>query len=249
MTRIVWTKLEKQAVIEKMVAAFVKEPYLTNKQALREGQTVLPVSRRMVITDQRAFSHKAKIELARTIGRQCQAHTGPSERVEEPVAISAPTPEPERKKDPTERLLEIFELLLDVVAARVAARVADHMNPPKKEDVHAAVNRAFDREYAKLDPLPLDEAKLTGKPGVLIIGLIPTQVNVVRSTRNWPLDLTFMTAEDAVTRPYLQRAHTILMTRFINHSVQEKYRKAPMLHFCNGATSALCEILDKLSQP
>jgi len=45
------------------------------------------------------------------------------------------------------------------------------------------------------------------------------------------------------------RAHTVLMTKFINHSVQDKYRKAPKLHFVNGGMGELGEVLDSIVPP
>jgi hypothetical protein len=41
--------------------------------------------------------------------------------------------------------------------------------------------------------------------------------------------------------------HTILMTKFINHSVQERYRKAQNLRLCNGGVSELSVILKSIS--
>jgi hypothetical protein len=87
------------------------------------------------------------------------------------------------------------------------------------------------------------------KPGVLVIGLLASQAYAVISTWGTRLDLTFMTPEDAVHRPKLVRAHTILMTKFINHSVQDKYRKAAKLHFVNGGMGELGEVLDSITPP
>jgi hypothetical protein len=60
------------------------------------------------------------------------------------------------------------------------------------------------------------------------------------------LDLYFFTAEDAVNRPKILRAHTVLMTKFISHAVQDKYRKAPKLHYCNGSVAVLVGMLEKI---
>jgi hypothetical protein len=57
-----------------------------------------------------------------------------------------------------------------------------------------------------------------------------------------------MTGEEGLTRPQLLRAHTVLMTKFINHSVQGKYRKAPRLHFCNGGVTELRRVLEDIAQ-
>jgi hypothetical protein len=57
------------------------------------------------------------------------------------------------------------------------------------------------------------------------------------------LDYTFATAEQAVSHYTFNKDHTILMTKFINHSVQAKYRKHPNLHYCNGGVSELKHML------
>jgi len=85
------------------------------------------------------------------------------------------------------------------------------------------------------------------RPGVLIIGLLGAQVT--ETIAAFPhLDITHMTGEEGLTRPALLRAHTVLMTKFINHSVQGKYRKAPNLHFCNGGVSELRRMLSEIGQ-
>jgi hypothetical protein len=163
------------------------------------------------------------------------------ERVEAPPATYVPTPPPERNEGPTTRLLDILELFLDVIATRVAMRVADA--------IQTGTPAAPEREHAKHNPLPLNESKCTGLPGVLVIGLLPQQENTIRTVYGTRLDLCFMDVEEAKSLPVKRRAHTVLMTKFINHAVQEKYRQAPMLHFCNGGTTDLAKILDKVCHP
>ena len=52
-----------------------------------------------------------------------------------------------------------------------------------------------------------------------------------------------MTGEEAVSRHRFNADHTILMTKFINHSAQAKYRTAPNLHYCNGGVSDLTTLM------
>ena len=232
MARIVWSHIEKGAVFANMVEVFKQFPKLEKKEALSRAQSVLRFDRRIVATDQRVFNYKDRIEIARQKALQ-ESKKKPPEAVEAPAPILAPTPTPERKETPKKRLADILELLLDVVAESVAARVQLKMvdtPPPAPQPKH--------------DPRPVPRATGYAKPGVLVIGLLPAQAHHVSHLLADKLDLSFFTAEDAVTFPKLTRAHTVLMTKFISHAVQDKYRKAPKLHFCNSGVAVLVSLLE-----
>jgi hypothetical protein len=198
------------------------------------AQTVLKSHRWVKITDQRVFNYKERIDIARQqAGLKLRAK--PPEAVEAPAPILAPAPAPEPKETPKKRLADILELLLDVVAESVAARVQLKMvdtPPPEPQPTH--------------NPQPIPHPTGYAKPGVLVIGLIPAQAHYVSNLLADKLDLYFFTAEDAVHRPKIVRAHTVLMTKFISHAVQDKYRKSPKLHFCNGSVAVLVGLLEKI---
>ena len=240
MTRIVWSVIEKGAVFANMESAFAMNPNMPRKEALRMAQTVLKSHRWIKVTDQRVFNHKDRIEAAREKAMQ-KLRKKPPEAIGIPAPILAPTPAPERKETPKGRLADILELLLDVVAESVAAKV--------NRKILEAIPEAPVAHRPKHDPQPIPHATGKAKPGVLVIGLLASQAYAVISTWGTRLDLTFMTPEDAVHRPKLVRAHTVLMTKFINHSVQDKYRKAPKLHFVNGGMGELSEVLDSIVPP
>jgi hypothetical protein len=254
MARIVWTNVEKGAVFTRMMFEFLQRPLLTRKEALRLAQSVLPSDRWVVITDQRVHTYRDRIDIARQKALQ-ESRKKPEKPVETPAAILAPPPAPERKESTTERLAQAFERLLDIVADAVAQKVAERLTPPiSREELTRHVNQQFGAEFAKYprprhDPRPIPHPTGQAKPGVLVIGLLPTQVNSVSLMVGHQLDLTCYTAEMAVNRPPLVRAHTVLMTKFISHVVQEKYRKSPRLHFCNGGVSELVAILDSIVAP
>jgi hypothetical protein len=234
MARIVWSVIEKGAVFANMVEVFKQFPNLPRKEALTRAQSVLRFDRRIVATDQRVFNYKDRIEVARQKALQ-ESRKKPPETVEVPAPILAPTLAPERKETPKGRLADILELLLDVVAESVAARVQLKMvdtPPPEPQPKH--------------DPQPIPHPTGYAKPGVLVIGLIPAQAHYVSNLLADKLDLYFFTAEDAVHRPKIVRAHTVLMTKFISHAVQDKYRKAPKLHYCNGSVAVLVGMLEKI---
>ena len=240
MARTVWSLIEKSAVFARMEEVFRQYPNTTRKEALRQAQSVLKSHRWVVITDQRVFNYKDRIDIAQQRALQASRRT-PEKTIEAPAPILAPAPAPERKETPKGRLADILELLLDVVAESVAARV--------NRKILEAIPEAPVAHRPKHDPQPIPHPPGVAKPGVLVIGLLASQANAVISTWGTRLDLTFMTPEDAVHRPKLVRAHTVLMTKFISHAVQDKYRKAPKLHFCNGGTGELGEILDSIAPP
>jgi hypothetical protein len=240
MSRIVWSHIEKGAVSARLVDVFRQHPNITRKEALRQAQEILHSSRWVVITDQRVFNYKDRIEAAREMALE-KLRKKPPEAIGIPAPILAPTPAPERKETPKGRLADILELLLDVVAESVAARV--------NRKILEAIPEAPVAHRPKHDPQPIPHPTGVAKPGVLVIGLLASQAYAVISTWGTRLDLTFMTPEDAVHRPKLVRAHTVLMTKFINHSVQDKYRKAAKLHFVNGGMGELGEVLDSITPP
>ena len=234
MARIVWSNIEKGAVFANMVEVFKQFPQLGRKEAIRRAQSVLKSHRWIVVTDQRVFNYKDRIEVARQKALQ-ESRKKPPEAVEAPAPILAPTPAPERDAIPKTRLTDILELLLDVVAESVAARVQLKMvdtPPPVAPPKH--------------NPQPIPHPTGHARPGVLVIGLLPAQAHYVSNLLADKLDLSFFTAEDAVTFPKLTRAHTVLMTKFISHAVQDKYRKAPKLHYCNGSVAVLVGLLEKI---
>ena len=234
MARIVWSNIEKGAVFANMVEVFKQFPQLGRKEAVRRAQSVLKSHRWIVVTDQRVFNYKDRIEVARQKALQ-ESRKKPLEAAEAPAPILAPAPVPEPKETPKGRLTDILELLLDVVAESVAARVQLKMvetPPPVAPPKH--------------NPQPIPYPTGVAKPGVLVIGLIPAQAHYVSNLLADKLDLYFFTAEDAVHRPKIVRAHTVLMTKFISHAVQDKYRKAPKLHYCNGSVAVLVSLLEKI---
>jgi len=249
MTRIVWTNEEKVAIFAHMIEVFRQFPKLGRKEALKRAQTVLNASRWIKVTDQRVFNYKDRIEVARQKAQQ-ESKKKPPEAVVAPAPILAPTPAPERKESTTERLAQAFERLLDIMADAVAAKVAERITPPmSREELTRHVDQQFEAEFTKYprprhDPQPIRHPTGYAKPGVLVIGLLPAQAHHVSHLLAQYLDLSFFTAEEAITFPKLTRAHTVLMTKFISHAVQDKYRKSPKLHFCNGSVAVLISLLE-----
>ena len=244
MARVVWTAEEKEAVFKRLELIFADHPSKSRKDAFRSAQNhTLDPSRWAQITDQRVFNYKEQIEAARRNGLAIAKKRDETRKtLVEQLAIPAPPPAPERKEGATERLAGIFEQLLDVLADKIADRVAERWadqmfaNTPQ-----IMVNRP------KHNPEPVSQPR-QGRPGVLILGLLNQTGEQLRREYSDRFDIGWMDTDDASKRSPHPMAHIILMTKFINHSVQERWRKrAGVLHFCNGGVSELRQIIDKIS--
>lgn len=222
-TRIVWSTEEKAAHYERLVSLFKGNPGLNSKVAFREAQDVIAYDRHRKITDGTVFTHKVMLQKARAEAKQRLA---PQPVAPEPVAA-----------EPANPLLKIFDDLLDLLADRIAERLRPQMTFTEvKEQVNAEFDTQFRRYKAEVTP-----AK-PRKLSVLIVGLNGCQMSVV-TNKYADIKFTFMTGEEAVSRNRLSADHTILMTKFINHSAQGKYRAAPNLHYCNGGVTDLSTLM------
>ena len=232
-SRIHWTKIERAQINQALTEAFIASPLLTRREALRRAQLVLPYERRRKITDQTAFHERTVIEAAQVAAL---AAVPPKP---EPAPVSAPVIE----QPPVNPLLKIFDDLLDALADRIAERLRPQMTAPEvKQHINAEFDTHFKRYKAELTP------PKPRKPSVLIIGLNGVQMTSVN--RSYPeVKFTFMTGEEAVSRNQFHADHTILMTKFINHSAQNKYRQVPNLHYCNGGVSDLTALLHVVQKP
>lgn len=247
--RIVWTKDEKRALQDCMIDMCYVTPSYSNKGLLQRAQEeVIPYERRQKITDQKVFTYKAMINEARAKAEEHRAKVNKPKPVAAP--LPEPTPEPVRKLD---TLGEVFELFIDALADRIMDKLAARQ-PVEKTQTLEELNKTFDELYpewkkAPLQPMPNPMEMLNKltirkpkRPTVLVVGLNGCQMETIKNYKP-DLDYTFVTAEQAVSHYTFNKDHTILMTKFINHSVQGKYRKHPNLHYCNGGVSELKHML------
>lgn len=241
--RIVWTNFEKQLVSDSMVHFLVEHPSMTNKQVFASAQQALPYERRGKVTDQRVFSYKARINEARAAADKIIADR---KKVVAAKPPEPPAPEPVKKLD---TLGEVFELFIDALADRIIDKmikakqqVEERVEPePKHDDM---LDAAFfgGRLMDQLKGLSIRTPAKVKRPTALVIGLNGAQMECVKLSRP-EVDFTFVSAEQALSHSTLNKEHTFLMTKFINHSVQGKYRKHPNLHYVNGGVSDLKTIL------
>lgn len=237
--RIVWTKEEKRALRECMIDICYVTPTMSNKGLLQHAQEeVIPYERRSKITDQRVFNYKNLINEARAAAEKHRQTVSKPKPAPTPPPVIAP--EPVKKLD---TLGEVFELFIDALADRIMDKMIaakQQAEQPKVEESQPILERGW--LDAHLEKLTIRAKPVKKPPTVLIIGLNGCQMETIKTYKP-DLDYTFATAEQAVSHYTFNKDHTILMTKFINHSVQAKYRKHPNLHYCNGGVSELKHML------
>lgn len=238
--RIVWTKEEKRALRDCMIDICYVTPTMSGKALLRHAQEeVIPYERRHIISDQRVFNYKALIAEARKAAddHRHKVNAPPPKKIEIVVPVA---PEPPPLKIDT--LGNLFELLVDAITDRVLEKLKAPAETPGPTPV--AEQQGFGTGWLdELEKLSIRRKETRVKRStVLVVGLNGCQVDAIKTYRP-DLDFTFVTAEQALSHYTFHKDHTILMTKFINHSVQAKYRKHGNLHYCNGGVSDLKHIL------
>lgn len=231
--RIVWTKEEKRALRNCMIDMCYVTPSYSNKGLLQRAQEeVIPYERRHVINDQRVFNYKALINEARMEAEKHRIKTtikqNPEPSVVPPPDHVAPT------------IGDLFEQLVEAITNRVIEKLQSAAEEPKVESTQPILERGW--LDAHLEKLTIRKPPVKKRPTVLIIGLNGCQMEVIKNYKP-DFDYTFATAEQAVSHYTFSKDHTILMTKFISHSVQAKYRKHSNLHYCNGGVSELKHML------
>lgn len=252
--RIVWTKEEKRALRDCMIDMCYVTPSYSNKGLLQRAQEeVIPYERRQKITDQKVFTYKNMINEARI---EAEKHRIKQVQVK-PAEPWLPEPPKVEPNPPMEHVAptmgDLFEQLLEAVVDRVIAKMT--VQPVEKTQTLEELSKTFDELYGEWKKTPLQPmqnpmeqlSRLTIRPKVkrptaLVVGLNGHQMECIKQWRP-EVDFTFVTAEQALSHYTINKDHTFLMTRFINHSVQSKYRKHPNLHYCNGSVSELKTLL------
>ena len=234
MSRIYWNKDERQLLYARMVDVIAEQRSADKMSIIRAAQEALPAERRRKVTYNMAYQYKEMVNQART-----EAQHRLRDRKLTEVALQTAAP-------PPAGLGELFERLVDEVTKRVAAEVRkvlaeQHYQPaPSPTPSTPAAGNA--RERIAMLERPSSKPH---RPAVLVIGLNGQQVTVTRENHS-DLELSFLSAEDALGRSLIRADHTVLMTKFINHSVQCKYRHVPNLHYCNGGVTDLGNMLNML---
>jgi hypothetical protein len=237
--RIVWTREEKDLVLQGMIEVAVDKPFLSPKDLMGKGQQTLPSHRKVVINDQRVFNYKQMIQSAREAAAKIR-----QSRTEAPEPVK-PVMEPELRKEPSlaDQLNGILNLIADKVADRVMERVQQQLrveivtDSPKPE---AVLEKGW---LDDLMALSIRKEVKKRKTTCLVVGLNGAQIECIQQHKP-DVDFTFVTGEQALSHHTFNKDHTILMTKFINHGVHSKYRKHPNMHYCNGGVSELKTLMN-----
>lgn len=163
--------------------------------------------------------------------------------------ITTPPPAPEPREDPKASLGDLFEQLVDALTERVLERI--ERRPPASVDAPAPVP-GFDASEARRNARERAQQTLVHsdrRPGVLIVGLLADQMQSISLEYIGRLSLSFRDTDAAKREAVIHRDHTVLMTKFISHSVHEKYKGVRQLHLCNGGLTDLRRHLDRIVPP
>lgn len=219
--RIFWSLAEKEAIRAELINVFKEKPLLHKEEAIAAAQCVLPMARRRKVQPSMIYRVRDWIDIARREARRAPPK-------ETPAAPPTIAPQPVAQPDLLRAILDQFlDALADKVAQRIELRMADS---------------APELLRVKHNPVPVSATERLQRTGVLVIGLLNQQAQtIIASFPN--LDITCLTTDEALKRELLRRSHTILMTKFIPHSVQDRYRKVQNLHLCNGGVSELSATL------
>jgi len=258
-TRIQWSATERAAIAQQIRVIRAKDPGLSHPKALLcAAQMVLPMQRRRKITDGAVYALKSWVNDIR------------HEPVPEPVLDPIPAPMPE----PPKPVVSIGDLALALVR-EITREVMREMQVEREREedesekerhrdysdrISAGIARDIERqqgrENTKLrDYLARGEFEKPRRLSIVVLGIQPAQGNVVRECyRGRGVDFDFYDSDEAARRAVVQRDVVILMTKFISHSVQERWRPAvardnsACLVYCNGGMTELCaEINNVLS--
>ncbi len=245
MSRVVWTNEEKRALQDTLIDVIAFNPRLTNKELLRRAQEqCIPYERHTKITDQRVFNYKGMINAARdTVSL---ASTRADTLALQAKSDREPIPVPMEHARPS--VGDLFEQLVDALTERVLSQVTDRLKDRLTGDVSEIASNRLDELFGhpldKLDAMfDAMHPPKPRKPTCLVVGLNGAQMESIK--RRVPhVDFKFLTAEEAVSHYTCTKDHTVLMTKFLNHSAQGKYRKHPNLHYCNGGVTELNNLLN-----
>jgi hypothetical protein len=235
--RIFWNDAERKAVFNRMVELYAGGRYSTRENMLIKAQDILPPSRRRkvypaMLSNLKVWMNNAEIE------SQTKARDRKLTEVALAAKVETPTPAPQ----PVELgVSELLEKLFDQLAKRVATEVMSGIS----EQLSALQKTHQDPRPVIVNQTAPGGWPQTTKPRrkrVMVIGLKGQQMSVVKQ-KYQDIDFTFMDAEEALCRSPGGADFTILMTKFINHSVHSKYRDVTNLKYCNGGVSELSSIM------
>lgn len=242
MKRIRWTPEERAAVQERMVQIYAEGRYTAPENVMLRAQQALPVDRRRKVYS--SMLHQSKDWMAQA---RAQAYVVARDRKLTEVAVVAPAvvappPSPAELGIP-----ELLEKLVEQLAKRVATEVLSGIS-----EQLSALQKTYQNNQPVLEANPcapaVQETPKVRRKRVTIVGLKGQQTTVVE--QKYPdIDFKFLTSTDAHGREVSEADCTILMTKFIDHSIYAKYRHVHNMKHCNGGVSDLGTILHTVRNP
>lgn len=229
MTRVVWTKQEQKIIYREMVNLFIQNPDLITVEVLARCQIPLPEERRRNVSYNMVFNYKNRVIKAENEAKKIRLQkTEDVPKVVEQVETSN------------------LHSLIDQLIKQFAKAVADEILKTQPAQFYLT-GKTEDKNPVKVKIIPSEKSQepKIEKPTILIIGLNGHQTSIVRS-RFPNKDIMFLGADEAKSQCFVDRQHTILMTKFISHSIQTKYRHASDLKYCNGGVTELGSIITNI---
>lgn len=242
-TRIRWTDEERNLVYNRLVEVYAEGRYTAQASVLQRAQDVLPIGRRRKIYPNMLYQLKDWMHEARM-----DAHTSARNRKLTEVALQTQASAISIAPPPVELgISELLEKLVDQLTKRVVTDVVSALS-----EQLSVLQKPYQPKVEVVESNPVvvarPESVKPRRTRVMIIGLKGQQVTVVE--QKYPdIDFTFMTATEAQSRAPGEADWTIVMTKFINHSVYSKYRDVPNLRHCNGGVSDLSTIIHTIRKP
>ena len=237
-TRIHWTDEERRIVFNRMVEIYAEGRSSSRENILIKAQTSLPLGRRRKVYPAMLSNLKSWMESAKS-----ESYTQSRDRKLTEVAVAAkveaPAPQPV-ELGISELLEKLFDQLAQRVATEVMSGISEQLSALQK--THQDPRPVIVNQTA---PGGWPQTSKSRRKRVTIIGLRGQQMSVIKQ-KYQDIDFTFLDVDDAVGRIPCEAGWTIMMTKFINHSVYAKYRNAPNMRHCNGGISDLSSIIQSI---
>jgi len=227
-TRVRWTGEERTLIVQRMAHLLNKSGVRYSKVGLviAAQETLLQPRRRKIFTPKELKDMNAK-------AHSLAANSIKEMIVEAEAAVVEHAVIPQR-----DELATLLESLIDKIADRVADKLSDLII------ANSAMRVTHGHRH---NPEPPCNAPREPKVGVLILGMQPHQGNILK--QEFPmLDITCYDSDEARTKQVIMRKHTIGMTRFLSHQVEDRYRKCPRYHRHSAGTSELKTLLKQIAE-
>ena len=245
--RVFWTEEEKQKLVELVFTMRQNDLESSLLAIVNRAQEQLPAERRRTIPSIKAIDW-LPIELKKRMDA-VKNRAAMSERAAQSARDSK-----SHQIELQEKLQNLVEVTknktlettpVENLALELLARMLGPM-----EEIRRQLS-GFERRIARLEEQPEPVAAEKRILRILLVGLLPDQVNNVRARFREAVDVRALDKDDPCRGiPVVDAA--VLNTKFISHSMQQDIQRAYNGHgkvfFVNGGLSAVIERIEKLLQ-